>query len=351
MPCDGPAMTYCVARFDMRRDFLLRALVPVVICSTFAACRPSAPTAEERNTRLAKEIDRLQATLGKAEATGLPEEVKPLVGEYRKALDLARKASTPDLRLYRLRDPFVGIETLAFVAENKASGASLEKFSALWRTQATRFGAKSAQPRGTLLQRALCESAATRAERLYRASLPYAKASAPWLGVYYLGEAEGNARFGTYIRSIAEDADEAAERSPSFDRLAAARDALQGDTLTFFAADVTNQNVIPVSVRLKEASELLAARRLAGATLLLVEARVALSRRGGPAGHYPAGTGAAAGSMQSLLDAWAAGEEPPMKEAFRTQVTPFFASLQLPAAVTTKRPASVVVTLVRWPYT
>lgn len=327
-----------------------RALITLTLLSTIATCRPAGPTAEERNARITREIDRLEATLKAAAAAGLPDDVKELVAAQQQSLDLVRKASAPDYRLYRLRDPFVGIETLSYLATHKEAAQSLEKFRELWLAERSRFEAKVPEPQGTLLQRALVESAATRADRLFRASLPYAKVSAVWSGVYYLGEAEGNARFRDFVLKTGA-AERSSEAGPARDRIASALDALERDTLKYFAGDVTNQKLIAVSVRLKEANELLDAKRIDGAMLLLLEARLALSRRGGPPGSYPAEARAGEGSVPALLTAWADSEEPAMKELFRTQVTPFFASLLLPATGATKPPAQVTVTLVRWPYT
>ena len=191
-------------------------------------------------------------------------------------------------------------------------------------------------------------SIARRAGRLYHASLPYAKAAKPWSGIYYLGEAEGNLRFRDFVLSIAEDS---AERGPSRESVASRLETLERDTVKFFGNDVTNQQVVPVSVRLKEAHELLDAGRVDGATLLLVEARAALSRRGGPRGTYPAQK-PRGGSIVSLLYAWAEDEQEPMSAALREEVLPFFGVLFDPASpAKAERAAQVTVTLVRWPYT
>ncbi len=131
-------------------------------------------------------------------------------------------------------------------------------------------------------------------------------------------------------------------------------ESLERDTLAFFGGDVTNQAVVPVSVRLKEARELLDAGRLDGATLLLVEARAALSRRGGPRGTYPAQTAPRAGSIAAVLQAWADDEPAPMNDALRQEVVPYFGSHFAPGSPAAQQPsrvASVTVTLVRWPYT
>jgi hypothetical protein len=301
--------------------------------------------------KVEREIARLEQALKAVEAApdDLPKDVHPLFEAQRAALERARKASSPEYRLYRLRDAFVGIETLAFLAKEKSSSASVEQFERLWRKNGARFQSKSPDARGSVLQRALIESAATRAGRLYRASLPYAKASAPWSGVYYLGEAEGNLRFRDFVLSLAQGE---TEKAPSRERVASMLEALERDTLAFFGADVTNQNLVPVSVRLKETRELLDANRIAGATLLLVEARAALSRRGGPRGSYPPQTAARTGSVVAVLEAWAEDEQAPMNAALREEVVPFYGALFAAAEkVAQARAAQVHVTLVRWPYT
>ncbi|HUR80108.1 MAG TPA: hypothetical protein VM733_05050 [Thermoanaerobaculia bacterium] len=314
----------------------------VMLVSVAAAC-----TAADR---VEQEIARLEQTLNGLEANkdDLPKDVHDLFASHRAALERARKASSPEYRLYRLRDAFVGIETLAFAAREKSAGASVAELEKLWRRQEARFGAKAPRARGSLLQRALIESAETRAGRLYRASLPYAKASAPWSGVYYLGEGEANLRFRDFLVSIADGDEKGATR----ERVAAMLADLDRDTLAFFGKDVTNQALVPVSVRLKEAHELLDAGRVDGATLLLVEARAALSRRGGPRGTYPPQTVARTGSIVSVLQAWAEDEQAPMSGALREEVVPFYGALFAAGGAPSRaRPAQVTVTLVRWPYT
>lgn len=296
-----------------------------------------------------REIARLETTLKAVEAApdALPKDVHSLFEAHRGALERAKKAASPEYRLYRLRDAFVGIETLAFMSRHKV--ASVGEFEALWKKNAARFGKASAEARGSVLQRGLVESSVTRAGRLYKASLPYAKASAPWSGVYYLGEAEGNLRFRDFVRSIADAKDEAA---PVKERVTAMYKALERDTLTFFSTDATNQQVVPVSVRLKETRELLDTGRVAGATLLLVEARAALSRRGGPKGTYPPDAAKRTGSIATMLQAWADDEQAPMSGALRDEVVPFYGALFSEGGTAPRaRAAQVTVTLVRWPYT
>jgi len=297
-----------------------------------------------------REITRLAATLDAVNETDLPADVRPLIAAHRASLGKAKAANPAEYQLYLLRDAFVGVETLSFLAKEKSSGESVETFEKLWRARRARFEAKPAAARGTLMQRGLAESATTRAERLFRASLPYAKASAPWSGVYYLGEAEGNLRFRAFVETLATDAG-AVERTPSREGVRAMLEDLERAMLAFFAGDVTNRNAIPVSVRVKEARELLDAGRLAGAAFLAVEARAALSRRGGPRGAYPPHAAPPAGSMLSFLHGWADAEEAPMKEALRNEVAPFYGALFVAKGGPETKAARVTVTLVRWPYT
>lgn len=299
---------------------------------------------------IAREIARLEASLKEAEAADLPDDVRGLFAVHRDALARAKRATAPEYRLYRLRDPFVGIETLSFLAKQKDARQSVERFTPLWESSRARFETIAPHSRGTLLERALIESSTTRAERLFHASLPYAKASSPWSGVYYLGEAEGNLRFRDFVRSIAGGG--TSEKAPERARIAALLDELERATVKFFGSDITNQPVIAVSVRLKEARELLDAGRLDGATLMAVEARAALSRRGGPSPAYPQEAAGRRGTIPALLETWASDEEPPMSDALRKEVLPYYGALFLagpPRAAT--RAAQVTVTLVRWPYT
>ena len=308
------------------------------------ACHASDP-----DPRIAKEIARLETTLQSIQPADLPEQARDLIGVHRTALERAKRAKTAEYQLYRLREPFTGIEILAFLAKEKQARASVDAFAKLWNREKPRFDAKTSQPRGTMLQRALIEDATTRAERLFNASLPYAKASEPWSGVYYLGEAEGNLRFREFIRSIATDSK---EKSPARANVAAMVDELEKSTVTFFANDVTNQNVVAVSARLKEARELLDANRIDGAALLAVEARAALSRRGGPKGTYKTKNADRADSIVAALQSWSSDEEAPMSDALRNEVIPFFAALyDAQPTHTAIKPARVTVTLVRWPYT
>lgn len=267
-----------------------------------------------------QELDRLSALLTKIEADGVPDMLKETFAPNRAAIERARKATSPQLRLYRLRDAYVGVETVAFVAAQKDAAGNLEKFIALWNARPV---STTATPAGApLLQAALVQTATNRAEKLYRASLPYGKADSPLSGLYYLGEANANAAFARLVASMeTNDADEVPKEKALRNALA----AMETDMLRVFEKDPAAPAMIGVSVRLKEARELLDRGSLAGATLLLREAKLAYDRATNPQAKV---------------------EDDPLAELGRVAETSASGEI-LPAAAAPR----VRVTLIRWPYT
>jgi hypothetical protein len=238
-----------------------------------AACRASA----DIDARVAQELDRLAALQAKLESGGVPDIVKEALKPNAEALERVRKATSPEVRLYRLRDAFVYIEAVSFVAEQRNAGENIDAFIALWKARPVAPIATPAD--APLLHAALIESASNRSEKLYRASLPYGKASGPFSGVYYLGEAHGTAAFGRFVASLGV---KDAEEPPKAAVLDKAMAGLETDMLRVFEKDPAAPAMIGVSVRLKEARELFDRGSLAGATLLLLEARLSYGRNTAP---------------------------------------------------------------------
>ncbi len=331
------------------RTLLVAALVIFAGTGVLSRCYAAEVSSPERDAAITKEIERLDADLKAAEAAELPEPVRDLVEAHRRGLDRARGAQTPDLRLYRLRGPFIGIETLSFLAREKAAWGGLDPFRKLWESRRARFEAKGPTPHGSMLVRALAEGADNRGQKLFRASLPYAKASEPWSGVYYLGEAEGNLRFRDFILRLPAT-DDREESTLDARRLSLAAGELERDTLKFFAGDATSPKAIPVSALLKEARELLDRKQADGATLALVEGRLELARRQGASGGAIQDPGIK-GSIPDLFRKLAAVEQPPAGDVILANTIPFYQSLTITGKDRRIAPASVTVTLVRWPYT
>jgi hypothetical protein len=252
------------------------------------------------DVRVNMELERLQAAQAQLEKAELPEMLKGETKTTAEVLQTAMKSKSPVVRLYRLRNAFIYIETLRFVDEHEAAAENIGKLEAFWREHKP---APATMVQGPLLASALVQASANRAEVLYRASLPYGKVSGPLSGLYYLGEADANARFAELIRSITVgDAD----TPPAEAKLRAALEGMEKEMLTAFGKDPVGRPVIGVSVRLKEARELLDRGSLAGATLLLLESRRSLERL--TTKEYPMPDGVLTGQMATLWRALAEEE-------------------------------------------
>lgn len=273
------------------------------------------------------ELARLETAAAALDPATLHEQLRDMVKLARDRVAAAQETTDPLLRLYRLREAHVITETLTWVAAHPAENQSLDRFIALWNAEQARFSEKAPRRSPSLVRNALIEAARNRAEKLRAASLPYSKASSPFSGVYYLGEASANLSFAKFVESLPASRNEVAPKRPTRAQLTAAADALEQETLAFFAADQTARTAIPASARLKETRELIAAGAVDGATLTLREARLELARHGDKAA-----AGAAVNPLDGLADfsqSVAAGTARPV-----------------PASK-----APVTVTLIRWPYT
>jgi hypothetical protein len=291
---------------------VLKRFILIAIAITILSCSRPAKTLD---ARLTSELDRLDASLGALEKISLPDELKSVPKAHRQAVARARAATSTDLRLYRIRAAYIGVEMLAFLNEQKKAGESIEALRALWNQRKPDFDAKPAV-RGSLLQRALAEAAGNRAEKLFTASLPYAISTDAFTGLYYFAEAEGNLRFRRFVESLPGDS---SEKPANASAVREALEGLESKTLQTFERDRSGRSTIAVSARLKESREQLEQNFVDGAALTLVEARMLLDRRNADAG-VPA-------QLQALTQQGAVASAKPV------------------------RPASVTVTLVRWPYT
>lgn len=299
----------------MRRTYVLLALL-------LASCRTQEKAVVELETRLASETARLEAQLKAIDAKQLPDDVAGLTKGFGDSFASVRAAKSPTARLYRLRDTFIGVETIAFFAANPKAGEDMDSLRALVDHRRAAFEAKLDAPAGPVLYRALVEQAANRARVLYRASAPYGKISDPmWGGLYYLGQAEGNLKFRDFVASLPKDIGTDDEPRADHQQLATAADQLQRETLAVFEKDPSGRGSIRASAKLKEAKELLAANLDDGAALALVEARQDLSRPKADA------------DIPALLQSYVRERIAPMKVAAAAATGP------------------VTVTLVRWPYT
>ena len=316
---------------------IARVLLAALAVASFTASAPdSAIDIEYR--RLDEQLKSL---------TNVPKDFEPEMQSARDALNRVAHTEGFEYRLYRLRDAFVIVERLRYFVAHDSAAKSSDALRALWSKERPRFETLGRDRRGTVLERALAQSSATRAERYFQASVSYAKPTNATNGVYYLAEASANLGFRDFVRSIAKPSAEQPARASG---IASSLDTLETATLQFFSTHLTAPDASPVSVRMKEARELLAQGRIEGAMLMAIEADIVLSDRGGPDVLTPAAA-PRAGSMSSLLTEWAANEPQADQKKSREKAMAFYAALFAPAnSVATSKP-SVTVTLVRWPYT
>ena len=339
----------------MRRTLALVALIALTTCHS----RENAVA--DLDARLTAETARLETALRAIDKTRLAEDIAGLMKGYQDSFARIRGTKSPMLRLYRLRDTFIGIENLAFFAAYRKAGDDLVTLKNLVASRRPAYYANQKSSDGPLLYRALIEQAANRARVLYLASAPYATISDPmWGGLYYLGDAEGNLKFRDFVASLPNGVARDNEPRADHQRMIAAASDLEKETLALFEKNPGAGGAISPSAKLKEARELLNANLDEGATLALVETKLALVRRKAEADpgfvHEGAKPPAQAKdpdeSLPALLQSYVKEGPAPVPVLVARDVVPFYATLLQPlAAKNVVAPAAVTVTLVRWPYT
>jgi hypothetical protein len=319
------------------------------------ACGGGERAREEQERAVDWEIARLEAAADGIDRGSLPEPLTVQLDAHREALGAVRPLRSPELRLYELAGPFAGIETAAFFSRHREAGESLGALERLWTSLGPRFAGLPAATDGSL-RGALLDTAATRAARLYQASLQYGRISSPASGLYYLAEAEGHRRLAELLAGM--PAARRGEPAPGGPALAAAADELEADARAALAGDPVRHDLIPVNVRLDEAREMIEAERPAGAALQLLEARLQLGRLAGPPAApapepAPGPPEGAPGSLAALLHAMAeAAPDGERARIAREALLPLYASMLADRPVgTTDAHRTVTLTLVRWPYT
>jgi len=330
------------------RPLLPRLLGLVLLGSVATAC--AGQTEPAALVRLRGELDRLDGVLKRLE-TASQGGVSKAAGTLRDQIAGARRASSPSVLVYQLRAPYVGVEQLAFTWEHQEAGKDIGKLEALWKERGPRFKAVPGpipHPSAAPLLAALAQRAANRAEKHYRAALPYGRADSPASGLYYLGEAEAQRSFGDFVSTLDLPVEAVEGTAAAVDpgALQAALEGLEGEIGKSFAADPATQSLNGLSARLKEARELFERGSREGAALALLECRLEINRldrqRGaGTAPAEPAPAEAAEGSLLSPFRAVPASGD----------VVPFYRSLFQSRPLAAAAAKVVTVTLIRWPYT
>lgn len=299
-----------------------------------------------------QEVTRLQSLASEVDRSSLQESLASSLDQHTEELESLRAVDSPLQRLYELEGPFVGIESIAYLSRNHEAGESIELLAAHWASRKADFDVAASKADGSL-RGALSEAAVTASGRLFHASLDYGEISSPLGGLYYLSQAEGHRRFLDFLADLPETAGKA-EPVPGRGRLLAVVADIESAALGELDRDPTSRDMIPVSVRLDEAREMLEAERPAGATLRILEAQMILAAKTETSKDLPEPTATEPrGSVGFLLQALAADD----RQVDRAKIAggvllPLYDSMFVEAAESVVDAVrSVTLTLVRWPYT
>ncbi|HWW61762.1 MAG TPA: hypothetical protein VN181_10380 [Thermoanaerobaculia bacterium] len=321
------------------------------ILLTLTLCAAAAQAAfADVDDAVARELTRLDALYTRLAATTIAAPFNEVVPGYQPLLERLKNTRAADLRLYRMRDAFTGLEAMAFYVEHET--ATMEDVQKLWNERRGRFESNAAPSSGALLQLALAQAARNRAQVLFKASLPYGKADGPKSGIYYMGEAEGQLAYAKFVESLPFPRSETAKR-PTAAALAAAIDALDTESIALFEKAPTERTAIPSSALLKEARELVARGWVEAATFTMLEARFDLTRRQTTKNESAKAAGASA--RDTIEGLWlSASRESERGDAIVAGVLPFYQTLLTAKPAARTAAASVrplTITLIRWPYT
>jgi hypothetical protein len=276
----------------------------------------------------------LEGVLKRLDAGSPPGKGSNAVAGLRDQLAKIRRTDSPSVLAYQLREPFVGVERLAFLLDHREAARDLTRVEALWTERKQRFAApaRPASPASETapLLAALAQGAENRGEKLYQAALAYAKVTSPPSGLYYLGEAEGEMGFHDFVSALSLPAGK--EKAPDAAALQAAQEGLEAEMVEVFGNDPAAPAMIPVSALLKEARELFERGSREAAALTLLESRLALSRRRGAQAATPhaepAAGAPAEGSLIAPFLAMAAVEGPNSQTAriVHAEIVPLYRS-------------------------
>ena len=330
----------------------MKRLITITALLLLAGCHEKTIRSDEEFIReLDLKITELEGRLGSLPERDMPKTLTPLISSARDSLATARASGDPYLQLYRLREAVVGTELLDFYTTHLSAASSQEAFETVWNTTAANPAVQDLSASRNELQLALAEAAEKKAAVLREASLAYSRITSPDSGLYYLSESAGNRRYAEFVRSLEMPADPEPYGVTSA-AVARGIDRVEKIALGEFGKDITSRQTIPVSVRLKESRELVQQKKVHGALLALLEARLLLATNEEPASAPPEpGTARDQSSLERLFRTMAE-REPSRSNAIRSAVLPLHMSLRSDAAGKERKTQSpVIITLVRWPYT
>jgi hypothetical protein len=339
-------------------------LRPMRATPLFLTLALAATARAEAPDPLAAEIARWTAVLEQAPAGDeLWAQARPGLQPALADAASALKAGHRLLALYRLARAQEDLGALQYVTRHDAAArGSQAAFESEWTARRDELSrpltASSLRP---ALVRALAEAAAAQSTVYAKASLDYARSTTAESGYYYLGAALADREMVAIGSRLASDAE---GTLPPVRDLQPDIDGLRGELLAAYRPPASldrHREFISASSALKEASELNAAglryaallRYMVGAQRAApLVATEAPGARGLTDWEHELAKGKVDHTIARLFLELAAAGDAPTKAIVAGQVLPRYAAALQPAGATPAgAPASVTVTLVRWPYT
>jgi hypothetical protein len=347
-----------------------------VLACVALACRASAAT-----DPLRAEVDGWSATVRDDRSTDdLGKQVKDGATAGLARIEQALKDDRRSLALLRMSSVANDVAALRYLKERSPEQRKdVASFEAEWTRLGGVLAPSLAPPSPAAFEdvrpavlRAIGEASLPQAGVFYQASVEYGRSTTPDSGLYYLGAAQGQRDFASFVRGLS---GAVAGGSPAVRDLAGELEDLQEDLLAAYRPPVSvdrHRDFIVASSALKEARELHALGLRHGALLRYLQAavRVAPLRASAPApdASLPArldGLAARLGggvdhSIGQLLVEWARADQAEHAADGQATIAAAIAADALPrylAALEPPRPRparpepTVTVTLVRWPYT
>ena len=330
---------------------------------------------------LTTEVERWSATIRDDHASDdFAKQVKEGATAGLARIEQALKEDRRYLALLRMSTVANDVAALRYLKERSPEQRKdVAAFEAEW----TRLGgvlAPSLQPPSTstldglrpAVLRALAEASLPQAGVFYHASVAYGRSTTPDSGLYYLGAAQGQRDFTSFVRGLSAPVGAA---SPPVRAVGGELEDLQEDLLAAYRPPASvdrHREFIIANSALKEAHELQALGLRHGALLRYLQAavRVAPLRAGasGPDASVSGKLDAIAArlggdtdhSIGLLLVEWARADlaehaadgQAAIAAAIVGDALPrYFAALEAPRSRPDRPEPSVTVTLVRWPYT
>ena len=331
---------------------------------------------------LMAEVERWSALLRDDRSTDdFAKQVKEGAGAGMARIEQAMKEGRRSLALLRMSSVANDVAALRYLKERPAAErAEVGAFEKEWQ----RLGGVLAPSQGPIsplafadihpaVVRAIGEASLPQVGVFYHASVEYGRSTTPDSGLYYLGAAQGQREFGSFLRTLAIPAPAAA---PPVRGLAGELEDLQDALLAAYRPPASvdrHREFIVANSTLKEARELQAAGLRHGALLRYLQAavRIAPLRPGAAAPDATVADKlraletrlAQAGvdhSLGFLLLEWARADlaehatdgNAAIAAAVAADALPrYFAALEPESPRPAPPPPRVTVTLVRWPYT